>query len=133
MTALQPGLTGEERWTVTPETTAARVGSGLVEVFSTPMLVGLMENAAVNALEGHLPDGDTTVGTRIDVQHLAATPVGLTVHATATLQAVDGRLLTFKIEAWDDHELIGQAQHERFVVNKARFETRAATKRTTTK
>ncbi len=131
MSSLQPGLTGEVTWTVSAEHTAASVGSGLVQVFSTPMLVGLMETAAVRALTDHLPDGDTTVGARIDVQHLAATPVGLLVHARATLRMVEDRKLTFEIEAWDDHEVIGRAHHERFIVNKARFEAKALRKQPT--
>jgi len=129
MSALEPGLTGRVAWQVTPEMTASRIGSGLVAVFSTPMLVGLMETAAVSALEGRLDAGITSVGTRIDVQHLAATPVGATVRASATLTRVDGRRLTFAIEAWDDVELIGRATHERVLVDQARFEAKAAQKR----
>ncbi len=130
MTDLAPGLTGECRWTVTDDLTAARIGSGLVAVFSTPMLVGLMESAAVGALKDALEPGLTSVGTRIDVKHLAATPVGLQVRATATLKEVDGRRLVFEIEAWDDVEKIGEATHERFIVNLQRFEARAAQKHT---
>lgn len=129
MNALEPGLTGHASWQVTKAMTAAHIGSGLVAVFSTPMLVGLMETAAVNALKGHLEAGMTSVGTRIDVQHLAATPVGATVRAVATLTSVDGRRLFFAIEAWDDHEMIGRATHERVIVNQARFEAKAAQKR----
>jgi len=109
--------------------TAAQVGSGLVPVFSTPMLVALMENAAVNALDNRLAEGQTSVGVRIDVEHLAATPVGDTVRATATLQEVEGRRLTFEIEAWDQTEKIDQARHERFIVDRDRFESRVADKR----
>ncbi len=129
MDHFEPGLTGHATWQVTEAMTAARIGSGLVAVFSTPMLVGLMETAAVNALEGHLEAGMTSVGTRIDVQHLAATPVGATVRATATLTSMEGRRLTFTIEAWDDHEIIGRATHERVLVDQARFEAKAARKR----
>jgi len=129
MSTFEPGLTGRVAWQVTPEMTASRIGSGLVAVFSTPMLVGLMETAAVSALEGRLDAGITSVGTRIDVQHLAATPVGATVRASATLTRVDGRRLTFAIEAWDDVELIGRATHERVLVDQARFEAKAAQKR----
>jgi fluoroacetyl-CoA thioesterase len=92
-----------------------------VPVFSTPALVGLMESAAVKALTGHLPAGQTTVGGHIDVRHLAATPVGMRVRARAELTAVEGRKLVFKIQAWDEVELIGEADHERFVVELARF------------
>lgn len=128
MPDLTPQLAGECTWTVTSEMTATRVGSGLVEVFSTPMLVALMENAAVDALDARLADSQTSVGVRIEVRHLAATPIGQTVRARATLTAVDGRRLTFTIEAWDDVEQIGEAVHERMVVDRDRFEARVAAK-----
>lgn len=110
--------------TVTEADTAARWGSGLVPVFSTPALVGLMESAAVAALHGHLPAGQTTVGGRIDVRHLAATPVGLTVRAAAELTAIEGRKLVFRIEAWDEQEKVGEALHERYLIDEARFMAR---------
>ena len=128
MPDLTPQLMGECTWTVTSEMSAARVGSGLVEVFSTPMLVALMENAAVDALEARLAESQTSVGVRMEVRHLAATPIGQTVRARATLTAVDGRRLTFTIEAWDDVEQIGEAVHERMVVDRDRFEARVAAK-----
>jgi fluoroacetyl-CoA thioesterase len=121
MQELSPGLIAELEHTVTDADTASRWGSGLVPVFSTPALVGLMESAAVKALTGHLPAGQTTVGGHIDVRHLAATPVGMRVRARAELTAVEGRKLVFKIQAWDEVELIGEADHERFVVELARF------------
>jgi predicted thioesterase len=121
MSALKPGFTAERELLVTEAETASRWGSGLVPVFSTPALVGLMESAAVQALDGTLPAGQTTVGGHIDVHHLAATPVGMKVRARAELTAVDGRKLTFKIEAWDEVEAIGRADHERFVVDEAKF------------
>lgn len=121
MNELAPGLTAEIKHTVTDADTASKWGSGLVPVFSTPALVGLMESAAVAALAGHLPPGQTTVGARIDVRHLAATPVGMQVRAHAELTTVEGRKLVFKLQAWDEVELIGEASHERFVVDEARF------------
>ena len=128
MSNLTPQLVGEYAWTVTPEMTATRVGSGLVEVFSTPMLVALMENAAVDALDARLAASQTSVGVHMEVRHLAATPVGLTVRARATLTAVEGRRLTFTIEAWDEVEKIGEAIHERMVVDRDRFEARVEAK-----
>jgi fluoroacetyl-CoA thioesterase len=128
MPDLTPQLVGECTWTVTREMTAARVGSGLVEVLSTPMLVALMECAAVDALDARLAESQTSVGVRIEVRHLAATPIGQTVRARATLTAVDGRRMTFTIEAWDDAEQIGEAVHERMVVDRDRFEARVAAK-----
>lgn len=129
MSELQPGLVGEIERLVTSEDTAARWGSGLVPVFSTPALVGLMESAAVKALEGSLQAGQTSVGSRIDVRHLAATPVGMKVRAQAELTAVEGRKLTFKVQAWDEAELIGEAEHERFVVDESRFLARVEAKK----
>jgi len=128
MPELAPGLSGDFEHVVTADDTASHWGSGLVPVFSTPSLVGLMESAAVKALEGSLQPGQTTVGARIDVRHLAATPVGLKVRARAELTAVEGRKLTFTIEAWDEAEVIGQAEHKRFVVDEARFLARVGTK-----
>lgn len=128
MSELTTGLTGECAWTVSDDMTAAQVGSGLVAVFSTPLLVALLENAAVNALADRLDETQTSVGTRIDVRHLAATPVGMTVRARATLTEIDRRRLIFTVEAWDDAEKIGEATHERFIVDRAKFEARAAEK-----
>jgi len=128
MEELVPGLHAELEHTVADADSAAHWGSGLVPVFSTPALVGLMESAAVAALNGALAPGQTTVGTRIDVRHLAATPVGMQVRARAELKSVDGRKLAFTIQAWDAVELIGEADHERFVIDEARFLTRLQTK-----
>lgn len=128
MSELIPGLTAELEIRVTEADTASRWGSGLVPVFSTPALVGLMEGAAVQALQGSLAPGQTTVGGHIDVHHLAATPVGMYAHARAELTAVDGRKLTFHIEAWDEVEPIGEAVHERFIIDEARFVAKAQTK-----
>ncbi len=129
MAELVPGLTGEIEHVVTNGDTASRWGSGLVPVFSTPALVGLMESAAVKALEGALQPGQTTVGARIDVRHLAATPVGMKIRARAELTGVEGRKLTFKVQAWDEAELAGEAEHERFVIDEARFLARVEKKK----
>jgi fluoroacetyl-CoA thioesterase len=129
MEELALGLTGEVEMVVTEADTAARWGSGLVPVFGTPALVGLMENAAVRALTDHLPSGRTSVGGRIDVRHLAATPVGMRVRARAELLQVEGRRLVFHIEAWDTVERVGEATHERFVIDEAEFAARAEAKK----
>jgi predicted thioesterase len=126
---LKSGLIGRSKGVVTGEVTAVRLGSGSLDVLGTPALVALMERAAVAALDGHLPEGRTSVGVRIDVQHLAATPPGMEVWARAELTAVDGRRLVFQIEAGDEVERIGQAIHERVVVDVARFMGRALDKR----
>jgi fluoroacetyl-CoA thioesterase len=125
MDELAPGLTGEVETLVTEADTADRWGSGLVPVLGTPALVGLMEGAAVQALAGHLPPGRTSVGGRIDVRHLAPTPVGMRVRARAELLQVDARRLVFHVEAWDEVAKIGEATHERFVVDEERFIARA--------
>jgi len=118
---IRPGLNAEIEITVTEIDTAAHLGSGLVPVYATPALVALMENAAVRALEGHLPEGQTTVGGQIDVRHLAATPVGMKVRARAELLEVNRRKLTFNVHAWDEEELIGEAKHIRYIVDEDKF------------
>jgi len=126
MDELQPGLTGSVTWTATERHSAEAWGSGAVPVFATPSLVGLMETAAMEALRGRLSDGDTTVGTRIDVSHLAATPLGDEVRAEATLTSVDGRRLTFEIVAHDSSQKIGEGRHERVIVSREQFVARLA-------
>jgi fluoroacetyl-CoA thioesterase len=121
MDELHPGLVGSVTWTATERHSAEAWGSGAVPVFSTPSLVGLMETAAMEALRDRLSDGETTVGTRIEVSHLAATPLGVEVRADATLTAVDGRRLTFDLVAWDSAQRIGEGRHERVIVSRDRF------------
>ena len=128
MDKLVPGLLGEVDAVVTEADTADRWGSGLVPVLGTPALVGLMEGAAVQALAGHLSPGQTSVGGRIDVRHLAPTPVGMRVRARAELLEVEGRRLVFHVEAWDEVERIGEATHERFVVDEEQFVAKAKAK-----
>ncbi len=119
--ALTAGLRGQAEAQVTADRTADALGSGDLPVFGTPALVALMEQAAVSALAGHLGSAETTVGTSIEVAHLAATPVGLCVRAEAELIEIDGRKLTFLIQAYDPREKIGQAQHHRIIVLRDRF------------
>ena len=126
---IRPGLNAEIEITITETDTAAHLGSGLVPVYATPALVALMENAAVRALEGHLPEGQTTVGGQIDVRHLAATPVGMKVRARAELLEVNGRKLTFNVHAWDEEELIGEAKHIRYIVDEDKFMARVGGKK----
>ena len=112
----------------TKENTADRYARGTVAVFATPALVGLMEDAAVRAIRDQLPAGYTTVGIGMDLKHLAPTPIGLTVRAEAILTRQDRRKLTFAIRAWDDKELVGEATHDRFIVEKEKFLERACQK-----
>jgi fluoroacetyl-CoA thioesterase len=125
---LQPGLSVEVEITVSERETAAHMGSGLVPVYATPALVALMENAAVHALEGHLPPGQTTVSGQIDLRHMAATPVGMRVRARAELVEVQGRKLTFHIQAWDEAEQIGEARHVRFLIEEETFKAKVKMK-----
>lgn len=115
------GIKNEIIMNVTKDKTAAVVGSGLLEVFATPAMIALMEQTASESVMGMLEDGTTTVGTKINVDHLSATPVGMEVYCISTLTAVDGRKLCFEIEAFDDEGLIGRAYHERFIVASERF------------
>jgi predicted thioesterase len=124
-----PGMTGKAETTVVHENTAAAVGSGLVPVFSTPMMIALMENAAVNALSPAMEEGLGTVGTRLEVSHDAATPIGMKVWADATLTAVEGKKFTFSITAFDEAGPIGTATHERFLITVDRFLAKAEAKR----
>lgn len=121
---LKPGLAGEAHITVTDDLTASALGSGNVNVYSTPAMIALLEAAAIRALEGQLAEGQTSVGTHLNVQHLAATPVGMSVTARAVLREVDGRRLVFEVTAWDAVEKIAEGTHERFIVNRSRFEER---------
>ena len=121
-------MTGQASATVTDDLTAAALGSGGVNVYATPALIALLEAAAVNAINDHLEPGKTSVGTLLNVKHLAATPVGMTITATATLKEVDGRRLVFEVSASDEVEQIGEGSHERFIVDRERFEQRVRDK-----
>ncbi|HEX7734369.1 MAG TPA: thioesterase family protein [Ktedonobacteraceae bacterium] len=118
---LQTGITGEATTVVVHENTAAAVGAGGVEVFGTPMMIALMENAAWRAVAEHLDAGQVTVGTLVNVKHLAATPLGQQVRASAELIEIDRQRLTFKVEAYDEKQKIGEGLHERFIVQLERF------------
>lgn len=129
MDNLSVGLVGESSERVTHELTAARWGSGLVASFATPAMIALMENAAFHATKSRLPETQTTVGVEVNVKHLAATPVGMTVRARAELLSLEGRKLVFRVEAWDNAEKIGEGTHTRFIVDLERFNTRFEQKR----
>jgi predicted thioesterase len=125
---LEAGAKARVEKTVAYQDTAKAVASGLAEVFATPSMIALMENAAYMAVQPLLPAGMSTVGTRIDAKHMAATPVGLRVWAEAVLIEVDGRRLAFDIQAFDEAEKIGEARHERFVIDEQKFLSRAEAK-----
>jgi predicted thioesterase len=125
---LRIGLRGVAELVVTDAHTAPHVGSGKVRVLATPVMVNLMEAAALDAAERFLPAGHQSLGTRLDVRHIAATPVGMRVSADAELVEIDGRSLTFRVAARDERELIGDGIHVRVIVNVARFDQRAQAK-----
>jgi fluoroacetyl-CoA thioesterase len=123
---LEIGMRGEASLLVGPEHTAARFGAGGVEVFGTPMMIGLMENAAWQLVQPRMAAGETTVGTLVNVRHLAATPIGERVVATAELVEMDGRRLVFRVTASDEKGLIGEGTHERARILLDRFLARLA-------
>jgi predicted thioesterase len=125
---LRPGLKGSADLLVGVEHTAPRVGSGRVPVLATPVMINVIEAAALAAVEHLLPEGHQSLGIHLDVRHFAATPVGMRVRATAELTGVDGRTLSFRVEAHDDREPIGEGTHQRVVVNVARFDLRVQRK-----
>ncbi len=128
MESIQPGAAGRAQLVVGEEHTAPRVGSGKVHVLATPVMINLIEAAALAAIEHLLPAGYQSLGTRLDVRHIAATPVGMKIFASATVESVSGRTVLFKVEARDEKELIGDGTHERVVVNVAKFDVRVQRK-----
>jgi predicted thioesterase len=125
---LEPGLAASTEILVGTRDTAHHVGSGKIKVLATPVMIMLLEEAALNAVEDLLPPGYQTVGTHLDVSHIAATPVGMRVTARAEVTEVDGRKLTFRVWAEDETERIGEGTHERIVVEVERFDRRIRNK-----
>jgi predicted thioesterase len=122
------GLKGTAQLLVGPEHTASFVGSGRIAVLATPVMINLIEAAALSAVEHLLPAGHQSLGIHLDVGHVAATPVGLKVIATAEVERVEGRTITFRVEARDEVEAIGGGTHQRVVVSVARFDERVQRK-----
>lgn len=125
---LKPGMTATHSVVVAPEHFASKIFSGVPDVFSTPALGGLVETAAAQWVGTHLEPGQMTVGAQIVINHTAATPEGLTVTATVTLAALEGRKLDFTWTATDGIDEVGNGTHQRFVVDRERFEQRLAAK-----
>ena len=125
---IRAGLTGSVDITVAEEHTAPHVGSGQVRVLATPVLVNLLEAAALKAMEHFVPAGHQTVGTLLNVKHLAATPVGMKVKAQAEVTRVAGRVLTFRVWADDEVEPIGEGEHQRVIINLDKFDQRMGAK-----
>ena len=125
---LEIGLKGSSCFFVTLNDTAKALGSGGLDVLSTPKLIALMENAALLSVRPYLEEGSDTVGTLLNVKHLAATPVGMTVRAEAELIEIDRRRLVFSVKAWDEVELVGEGTHERFIVDMEKFTNKCNSK-----
>src|SRR5215218_7369265 len=125
---LKEGLTGTAALVVAEEHTAPSVGSGRVHVLATPVMINMMEAAALDAVEALLPAGHQSLGTHLDVGHYAATPVGMSLRATAVVTRVEGRTIEFRVEAFDDKERVGDGTHTRVVVNVERFDARVQRK-----
>lgn len=122
MTDLVPGLVGERRILVSDEYSARHLGSGNVMVLATPAMIMLMEQTAMRSVDPLLPVDQNTVGVRVEVAHLGATPLGTVVRIRTELLEVEGRRLTFRVEAFDEVEKVGEGLHERFIIDLERFQ-----------
>ena len=118
---LKPGMSYTASQVVVYEDTAAKYGSGLVEVYATPAMITLMENTALKTVHTHLPEGYNTVGFEVNIRHLKPTPIGMKVECTATLQEVDDKKLVFHVVANDEEGKIGEGTHTRFIINTKKF------------
>ena len=122
---LKTGIRGKQERTVTPELTAEALGSGLLPVFATPAVIALAEETAWKSVAGELEEGQGTVGTRMELSHIAATPVGMAVRCETELTEIDRRKLMFTIEVFDEKEKIAEGRHERFIIDSAKFLAKA--------
>ena len=126
--AFQPGMTHELAVKTQPEDSAQKFYPHLPDVFATPFLVGLMERVSAELINMHLQPGEQSVGIAMDLKHMAATPLGMQIRVKTEVIAVEGRKLTFRLEAYDEVEKIGEANHERFIIQAAKFNARIAEK-----
>ena len=118
---IEIGIKNTKELMVTDELTAAKMGSGLAPVYATPCMIALIEGTAAESVETFLEEGQGTVGTKVEVEHLAATPVGMKVRCETELIEVDRKRLLFKAEVYDETGLVGKGQHERYIIDNARF------------
>jgi len=118
---INTGITESKEMTVTQNDTASHYGSGLIEVFATPAMIGLMEGTAQQCAGKYLPEGFSTVGVEVNVKHIRATPVGMNVRCEAILKEVDGKKLFFEVNAWDEKGLIGAGTHTRYIIETKKF------------
>ncbi|MCI8992883.1 MAG: thioesterase family protein [Eubacterium sp.] len=126
---LEAGITGKQELTVDESVSAKTVGSGLLDVFATPSMIALMEKTASESVAPYLEEGCGTVGIKVDVSHLAATPMGMKVACETKLVQVDGRKLVFSVEASDEAGKIGEGTHERFIIQSEKFQRKANEKK----
>jgi fluoroacetyl-CoA thioesterase len=124
----QPGMTHEVKVTSRPEDSAQKFYPHLPDVFATPILAGLMERTSAELINLHLQPGEQSVGISMDLKHMAATPLGMEVRVKTEITSVEGRKLTFRLEAYDEVEKIGEATHERFIIQADKFNSRVAEK-----
>lgn len=129
MPQLEVGLRGAREVLVTNENTAAALGSGGLAVYATPAMIALLEFCAAESVQPYLPEGSSTVGTRLDVKHLSATPVGMTVRCETELVELDRRRLVFACKAFDGAGLIGEGTQERFIIDNIKFMEKVAQKK----
>ena len=128
MSELVTGIKGHVEEVVTEARTAAEMASGGLPVYATPRMTAMMENAAWTSVQPHLEEGSTTVGTRLEISHVSASPVGAHITVESELTGIDGRRLIFDVKAYDDKGLIGEGTHERFIIKADKFMARAAAK-----
>lgn len=128
---MEIGIKGEQKFVVTADKLANQVGSGLVAVYATPVMIAAIENTAAGSVAPYLEEGKTTVGTLVNVSHVAATPEGMEVRVQTELVEIapNGKMLTFKVAAYDEAGLIGEGTHQRAIVAKERFEAKAQAKK----
>ena len=125
---IELGIKGSQETTVTATNIATNVGSGKVKVFATPMMISLIEKAAVLSIEPYLEPGQSSVGTHINVSHCSATPIGMTVWAETEVTEIDRRRVTFSVKVYDERGLIGEGTHERFIIDIEKFQAKAESK-----
>lgn len=128
MEPLRTGIKGRQEAVVTEAMLAQNIGSGLVKVYATAMMIALIEKAAVYSVEPFLEPGQGTVGTHVDVSHCSATPLGMRVWAETELVEIDRRRLVFRVASYDERGLIGEGRHERFIIDNARFQAKTDAK-----
>lgn len=126
---METGIKGRQETMVMMENSAKALGSGLLEVFATPAMIALVEETCWKSVQPELAEGEGTVGTKVDIAHIASTPVGLKVWCESELTEIDRRRLVFKVEIYDEKGKIGEGTHERFIINNAKFLAKAEAKK----